>query len=549
MRLLIVGGVAGGMSAATRARRLDEEADIVVFERGPYVSFANCGLPYFIGGAVKDRDSLLVQTPERLRKRFRLDVRVRNEVTTIDRARKVIAARDLASGRTYTEKYDKLILATGASPIRPPIPGIDDPAVFSLRNIEDMDRIAAVVALQPSGAAVIIGGGFIGLEMAENLVRRGWRVALTEMMPQVLAPLDPEMAEPLHKHLRDQGVELHLSCAACGIERDGDAVVVRLQDGTALRGSFVLLGTGLKPNTKLAEAAGLAVGASGGIKVDERLRTSDPDIYAVGDAIEVTDYVTGRPTVLPLAGPANRQGRVAADNACGRGSAFRGVQGTAVVRVFDIDAANTGANEKTLRRLGIPYQKVYVHPFCHADYYPGASQMSLKLLFSTPDGRVLGAQVVGAEGVDKRVDVLATAIQGRMTVYDLEEAELVYAPQFSAAKDAINMAGFVAANYLRGDVDIVNVDELDESVALLDVRTPAEFAKGHMPGALNVPVDELRQRLGEVPRDKPLAVYCGVGLRAYIACRILKQAGFRAANVPGGYKTYQQFLPQLKAKG
>jgi NADPH-dependent 2,4-dienoyl-CoA reductase/sulfur reductase-like enzyme/rhodanese-related sulfurtransferase len=536
------------MSAATRARRLDDAAEIIIFEKGPHVSFANCGLPYFIGGTIRERDSLLVQTPEGLRKRFRLDVRVRSEVTSIDRTRKELSVLDLSDGRTCTERYDKLILAPGADPIRPPIPGVRDPAVHCLRNIDDMDRIAAAVEAERSGAAIVIGGGFIGLEMAENLVRRGWHVALAEMLPQVMPALDPEMAEPIHQHLRDKGIELHLSNAAVAVEREGKRLVVRLQDGTALKGSFAILGVGLRPNTRLAEEAGLEIGPSGGIKVDGHLRTSDPDIYAVGDAVEVTDYVTGRPTLLPLAGPANRQGRIAANNVCGRESTFRGVQGTAIVRIFDLAAANTGANEKTLRKLGIAHQKVYVHPFSHADYYPGASQMSLKLLFSTEDGRVLGAQVVGTEGVDKRVDVLATAVQARMTVYDLEEAELVYAPQFSTAKDAINMAGFVAANYLRGDVDIVHVDQLGGDTVVLDVRTAGEYLKGHIPGALNIPVDDLRQRLDEVPRGKLMAVYCGVGLRSYIACRILKQKGFKVANVPGGYKTYQHYKPPRQGK-
>lgn len=541
MRLLIVGGVAGGMSAATRARRLDDAAEIIIFEKGPYVSFANCGLPYLIGGVIKERDSLLVQTPERLRNRFRLDVRIRNEVTSIDTTHRELSVRDLGSGRTYSERYDKLILAPGAHPIRPPIPGVNDPAVYSLRNIEDMDRIAATAEAEEPGTAFVIGGGFIGLEMAENLVRRGWRVALAEMLPQVMTTLDPEMAEPLHQHLRDKGVELHLSNAALAFEREGRRLIVRLQDGTTLKGSFAVLAVGLRPNTRLAEEAGLEIGSTGGIKVDAHLRTSDPDIYAVGDAVEVTDYVTGRPTLLALAGPANREGRIAANNACGRESTFRGVQGTAIVRVFDMVAASTGTNEKVLRKLGIAHEKVYVHPLSHADYYPGASQMSLKLLFSTEDGRVLGAQVVGTEGLDKRVDVLATAIQARMTVYDLEEAELAYAPQFGAAKDPINMAGFVAANYLRGDVDIIHADQLEADIVLLDVRTAREFSKGHIPGALNIPVDDLRRRLDEVQRGKRVAVYCAVGLRAYVACRILKQKGFQVANVPGGYTTYQQF--------
>lgn len=545
MRLLIVGGVAGGMSAATRARRLDERAEIIVFEKGPHVSFATCGLPYHIGGVIEDRDDLVVQTPEHLRLRFSLDVRTRTEVTAINRARKKLGVRDLNEERAYTEAYDKLILSPGAEPVRPPIPGIDDPAVYALRNMEDMDRISAAVGAKRSGRAVCIGGGFIGLEMAENLVARRWRVALVEMLHQVMPALDREMAEPVHQHLREKGVELHLGSAAAAIERKGRRLSVRLQNGTALPCDLVVLGTGLRPNTGLARQAGLEIGPTGGIKVDQHMRTSDPDIYAVGDAAEVTDYVTGRPTLTPLAGPANRQGRIAADNACGRSSTFRGTQGTAIVRAFDLAVACTGANEKTLRKLGMPYQKVYIHPFSHAGYYPGAASMSLKLLFSTPDGRLLGVQAVGTDGVDKRIDVLATAIQARMTVHDLEQVELAYAPQYGAAKDPVNMAAFVAANYLRGDVDIVQADELGDEAALLDVRTAGEYQKGHMPGAMNIPVDELRGRLDELPRDRRLVVYCGVGLRAYIACRILSQHGFRAANVPGGYLTYQHYRPQL----
>jgi rhodanese-related sulfurtransferase len=384
--------------------------------------------------------------------------------------------------------------------------------------------------------------------MAENLVGRGWHVAVAEMLPQVLSVLDGEMAEPIHQHLRAKGVELHLSSAVVAVGRTGQRLSVRLQDGAELKCSFAVLAAGLRPRTELARDAGLRIGPSGGIQVDAHLRTSDPDIYAVGDAVEVLDYVTGQPTVLPLAGPANREGRTAADNVCGRDSTFRGVQGTAIVKVFDLIAANTGVNEKTLRKIGMPYQKVYVHPTSHADYYPGAAPMTLKLLFSTENGQVLGAQVVGSDGVDKRIDVLAMAIQARMTVYDLEKAELVYAPQFSAAKDPVNMAGFVAANYLRGDVDVVHVDQLSSETVLLDVRTPGEFEKGHIPGARNVPVDELRGRLDEIPRDKPLAAYCGVGLRSYVACRILKQNGFKVANVPGGYKTYLQYKPHLQQK-
>jgi len=545
MRLIIVGGVAGGMSAATRARRLDEKAQIIVFERGPDVSFANCGLPYFIGGTIEDRDRLLVVTPARLRSRFNLDVRTRSEVTEIDPKERRVTVRDLEERRTYTEDYDKLILAPGAEPVRPPIPGLDDPEVFTLRNLQDMDRIhAAAETAVGERRALVIGGGFIGLEMAENLTHRGFRVAIAEMLPQVMPPIDPEMAAPVHRHLEDKGVALFLSNAVQSVERRGAELRATLADGSVVECEFIVLCVGIRPNTALARAAGLEIGETGGIRVDEHMRTSDPSIYAVGDAVESIDYVTCRPALVPLAGPANRQGRIAGDNVCGRDAMFRGVQGTAIVKVFDLTVANTGAGEKTLARLGIPYEKVYVHPSSRAGYYPGSGDLTMKLLFSPEDGRVLGAQIVGTQGVDKRIDVLATAIQAHLTVFDLEEAELAYAPPYGSAKDPVNMVGFVAANTLRGDVGVVHADAVPEGMVMLDIRTPGEFAAGHVPGALNVPLDEIRGRLAEVPKDGPLAVYCGVGLRAYLACRILDQEGFETANLSGGLRTWRQFRPK-----
>ena len=557
MRLLIIGGVAGGMSAATRARRLDESAEIIVFEMGRHVSFANCGLPYFIGGTISDRAKLLVQTPERLRERFNIDVRTRSQVTAIDRQARTVTVQDLDSGSTYVETYDKLVLAPGAQCVRPRIPGVDDPAVQCLRDLDDMDQIGAHVdaaadppdcadaAKTQAGRAVVIGGGFIGIEMAENLIERGLNVAVVEMLPQVMPTLDLEMTTPIRHHLSQKGVALFLSNPVAAIERNGQgALCVRLRDGRGLACDFAVLAVGVRPNTELARAAGLEMGETGGIKVDEHMRTSDPDVYAVGDAVEVLDYVLGGPVLVPLAGPANRQGRIAADNMLGRSSTFRGVQGTAICKVFDLTAASTGPNEKTLQRLGIPHEKVYVHPGSHAGYYPGAATMAVKLLFSTSDGRVLGAQVVGRKGVDKRIDVLATTIQARMTVYNLEQAELAYAPPYGAAKDPINMAGFVAANHLRGDVDIIHAEDLDGTATVLDVRTKSEFDEGHIPGSLHIPLDDLRQRLGEVPRGGKLAVCCGVGLRAYVACRILKQNGFDAANIPGGFTTYCHYHPE-----
>jgi NADPH-dependent 2,4-dienoyl-CoA reductase/sulfur reductase-like enzyme/rhodanese-related sulfurtransferase len=547
MKLLIVGGVAGGASAAARARRLSEEAQIVLFERGPDVSFANCGLPYYLGGEIASRDRLLVATPDRLRQRFNLDVRPRSSVEAIDRAKKAVRVRDLATGREYEEGYDKLILAPGAAPIRPPLPGIDLPGVFTLRDLRDADRIKERL---DGGVrrAVIVGAGFIGLELAENLVRRGVATTVVELQDQVLPPLDREMTTPIAEHLAEKGVVLLLGRSAEAFERAPAGLAVRLKSGEVLPGQLAVLGVGVRPENKLAVEAGLEVGPRGGIGVNEHLQTSDPDVYAVGDAVEVRDFVTGEPAQVPLAGPANRQGRIAADHVFGRSSArYRGTQGTAVVRVFDRTAALTGASEKTLRRLKRPYRKVYVHPTHHAGYYPGAEAMTLKLLFDPDSGRILGAQAVGGAGVDKRIDVLAVAIQAGMTVFDLEETELAYAPQYGSAKDPVNMAGFVAAGLLRGEhpqVDMESVLRGDgPRYFVIDVRTPQEFDAGHVPGAVNFPVDELRGRLGEIPRDREIAAYCQVGQRGYLATRILRQAGFRAANVGGGYKTYRLLRP------
>lgn len=546
MKLVIVGGVAGGASAAARARRLSEEAEIILFERGPDVSFANCGLPYFLGGEISSRDRLLVVTPERLRQRFRLEVRTRSSVEAIDRAAKKIRVRDLATRREYEESYDKLILAPGAAPIRPPLPGIDLPGLFTLRNLQDMDRIKE--KMDNVRQAVIVGAGFIGLELAENFVRRGIVTTVVELQDQVLPPLDREMATPIAEHLAEQGVSLVLGQSATAFEPSLEGLIVRLKSGQALAAQLVVLGVGVRPENKLALEAGLEIGPRGGVRVNEHLQTSDPDIYAVGDVIEVKDFVTGEATQVPLAGPANRQGRLAADHIFGRPVRYRGTQGTAIVRVFNRTAALTGASEKTLRRLQRPYRKVYVHPTHHAGYYPGAEAMTLKLLFDPDQGRLLGAQAVGGAGVDKRIDVLAVAIQAGMTVFDLEEMELAYSPQYGSAKDPVNMAGFVASGLLRGEHPQVNVEEIVAEKAgaffLLDVRTPQEFDAGHIPGAVNIPVDELRSRLREIPRDQDIAVYCQVGQRGYLATRILRQAGFKAANVSGGYRTYQLFHPR-----
>jgi NADPH-dependent 2,4-dienoyl-CoA reductase/sulfur reductase-like enzyme/rhodanese-related sulfurtransferase len=547
MKLLIVGGVAGGASAAARARRLSEDADIVLFERGPDVSFANCGLPYYLGGEIAERDKLLVITPGRLRSRLNLDVRTRSSVEAVDRAGKKVRVRDLATGRVYEEAYDKLILAPGAAPLRPPLPGVDLPGIFTLRNLQDVDRIKERLD-HGVKQAVVVGAGFIGLELVENFVRRGIVTTVVELQDQVLPPFDKEMTTPVAQALAGHGVSLLLGQSVEAFEPAADGLTVRLKSGQRLPAQLVVLGVGVRPENTPAVEAGLEVGPRGGIRVNEHLQTSDPDIYAVGDAIEVKDFVTGEPTQVPLAGPANRQGRIAADNVFGRRSRYRGTQGTAIVRVFDRTAALTAASEKVLRRASRPYRKVYVHPTHHAGYYPGAEAMTLKVLFDPGDGRLLGAQAVGGAGVDKRIDVLAVAIQAGMTVFDLEEAELAYAPQYGSAKDPINMAGFVAAGLMRGDHTQVDVEAVlaapaDERPVLVDVRTPLEFARGHIPGAVNIPVDELRSRLGELPRNRDIAVYCQVGQRGYLATRVLRQAGFRAANIGGGYETYRLVRP------
>lgn len=545
MKLVIIGGVAGGASAAARARRLSESAEILVIERGPDVSFANCGLPYHIGDVIPRRDKLLVTTPERLRDRFRLDVRTRSEVEAIDRQRKTVRIHDLCTGRVYEESYDKIILSPGAAPFRPSIPGVDLPNVLTLRSLADADRIKQVV---DSGTkrAVIVGAGFIGLELAENFVHRGIATTVLDRSQQVLPPFDPEMTTPLVAALADKGVELLLGQTAEAIAPAPEGMAVTLTCGDTRPAQLVVLGIGVRPENKLAVQAGLEVGPRGGIRVNEYLQTSDPDIFAVGDAIETTDFGTGERTQVPLAGPANRQGRIAADNVFGRHTKYRGTQGTAILGFFGTTLAMTGLSEKTLKRLGKPYRKVYVHPAHHATYYPGAEGMSLKVLFDPSTGKLLGAQAVGGAGVDKRIDVLAVAIQAGMTVFDLEEMELCYAPQFGSAKDPVNMAGFVAAGLLRGDhpqCDWENVGTAVPPPLLLDVRTPTEYASGHIPGAVNIPVDELRGRLAELPADRPIVAYCQVGQRGYIATRILLQSGFNVSNLSGGYKTYLLHRP------
>ena len=539
-RVLIVGGVAGGASCAARLRRLDESAGIVVFERGPYVSFAHCGLPYYIGDVIRDEAKLLVATPELFRARFNIEVRTHSEVVRIDRAKGEIEVRDLGSGRAYREPYDALVLAPGATPIRPPLPGIDLPGVFTLRTIPDSRRIRDWMIEKQARRAVVAGGGFIGLEMAENLSHRGLQVTIVEMADQLLPPLDPEMAELVRQHLVAHRVGVELGDAVAAFEQTGEGLAVRTANGRALPADMVILALGVRPESELARAAGLDLGARGGIRVDRRMRTSDPRIWAVGDAVETRDFVTGEWGIVPLAGPANRQGRIAANAIRGRPGGFRGVQATAVCGVFGLTVAMTGASEKTLRRIGwTGCQAVYVHPGHRAGYYPGAQPIHLKLIFRASDGRILGAQAVGEEGVERRIDVISMAIQKQGTVFDLEEAELCYAPQYGTAKDPVNMAGMAAANVARGDADLAQWDDLPDTGALLvDVRDPAEYARDHIDGALNIPLDQLRDRLNELPRDREIWVNCAAGQRSYYALRILNQRGFRARNLSGGYQTY-----------
>jgi NADPH-dependent 2,4-dienoyl-CoA reductase/sulfur reductase-like enzyme/rhodanese-related sulfurtransferase len=537
-RVLIVGGVAGGASCAARARRHSEDAEIVVFERGPYASFANCGLPYHVGGVIAERAKLLVTKPKLLRDRFRIDLRTRHEVTRINRAEQTVEVRDLETGEAIIERYDALVLSPGAAPIRPPLPGIDGEGIFSVRNIPDVDAINAWIETKSARTAVVVGGGFIGLEMAENLVHRGLSVTLVEMLDQVMPPLDAEMVTDVHAHLRDRGVNLCLGDGVASFEPGGGAApAVVTQSGAHHESDLVILAIGVKPEVGLAREAGLEIGDLGGIRVDEQMRTSVPAIFAVGDAIEVRDVVTGAWMLLPLAGPANRQGRIAADVIFGREARLRGVQGTAVVGVFDLTIAATGAGEKTLRRLGLPHEKVYLFPPDHVGYYPGRHLMHLKVLFDPETGRVLGAQCVGKAGVDKRIDVLAMAIQMGATVFDLEEAELCYAPQFGAAKDAVNMAGFIAANHVRGDSPLMHWEAVDEGEFLLDVRTEREVKRSPVSHAVNIPIDALRERIGEMPRDREIQALCDTGFRSYLAVRILKQAGFRARNLSGGLQS------------
>lgn len=547
MKTVIVGGVAAGMSAAARLRRLDEHATIVVLERDRYVSYANCGLPYHIGGDIPERDALLVVTPEYLRTTLALDVRTEHEVVAIDRLAETVTVRDRARGTEYTEAYDALVLTLGGEPIRPPVPGIEHPRILTLRSIPDMDRINAQI---DAGArhAVVIGGSYIGVEMIEALCKRGLAVSLVELQQQIMPLFDQEMADSLRSQLEQHNVSLHLGTAAQAFRDVDGRVEITLDNGVTLLADLVVLAVGVRPATALVRAAGLELGPRGGVKIDAHMRTSDPHIYAAGDMVEVIDTISGAPAVIALAGPANRQGRIVAENIAGRDSRYTTTQGTAIVKVFDMTGAMTGATEKALLRSGRPYRKIYIHPSSHAGYYPGASSMHLKLLFAPADGTLLGAQIVGCDGVDKRIDVLATAIRAGMTVYDLEQFELAYAPPYGSAKDPVNLAGFVAANLLRGDVAFWYAEDYPaatKGALLVDVRDQTEYDDWHIAGALHIPLAELRERRAELRAaagGRRVLLYCFVGFRSYLAYRILKQSGFSdVATLAGGGKTFMGY--------
>lgn len=541
-KVLIIGGVAGGASAAARLRRLDENAEIIMFEKGKYISFANCGLPYYIGGEIKDRKNLLVQTAQAMKARFKIDVRELTEVVSINKEEKSVKVREVETGKEYDESYDALVLSPGANPVKPPIPGINSEKIFTLRDVPDTDRIKTFIDEKKPSKAVVIGGGFIGLEMAENLHKLGMEVTIVEAMDQVMAPIDYEMAAIVHNHIRSKGVGLVLKDGVKEFKSEENSIKAVLNSGKTILSDMVVLSIGVKPSVQLAADAGLELGVSGGIKVDEYLRTSDKNIFAIGDAIEVMDLVSGLPVLIPLAGPANKMGRIAADNICGRNEKYGNTQGTAVVKVFDLTVAATGNNEKNLRKREIEHKTTITHSASHATYYPGSTQMSVKTLYAA-DGKLLGAQIVGFDGVDKRMDVMAVAVRHGLTVFDLQQLELTYAPPFSSAKDPVNMAGYVGGNIVKGDIVAVDYNaalsaDLSRTF-LLDVREPFEYEAGHIPGAINIPLNQIRDRLEEIPQDKEVIANCQIGLRSYIGVRILMQNGFDAKNLSGGYKTYK----------
>lgn len=551
MKVVVVGGVAGGASAAARLRRLDESAEIIMFERGEYISFANCGLPYYIGGEITDRAALTLQTPQSFHSRFHVDVRINSEVTAIDPKAKQVTVRSKDRGE-YTESYDKLILSPGAAPIRPPMEGADNERVFTLRNIPDTYKIRGYVEEQHPKSAVVVGGGYIGVEMAENLKNAGVDVTIVELADHVIAPLDYDMACDVHRYLKEKGVGLILQNGVQSIREEGGALRLTLSDGE-IDTDLVIMAVGVRPDTALAKEAGLELNRRDAIVVDEHMLTSDPDIYAVGDAVEVTDFVTGEKAYIPLAGPANKQGRIAADNICGIPTTYKNTQGSAVLKIFDMTVATTGVNERAAKAAGLDYDKVYTFSNSHASYYPGSTGMSIKTLYEKGTGKILGAQIVGFDGVDKRCDVLATAIRAGMTAKDLTELELCYAPPFGSAKDPVNFVGYVIENTLAGRVKNFFWDDVaklprDGSVTLLDVRTDLERENGqYIDGFIHIPVDELRERVGELDKSKPVYIHCRTGLRSYVACCMLAGLGFDCYNLSGGWRLYESILSETKS--
>ena len=542
MKTIIIGGVAGGATAAARLRRLDEHAQIIILERGEFVSFANCGLPYYIGGSITEKGNLTLQTPESFRARFNIDVRTLSNAAGIDPERKTVTVEDLRTGKTYEESYDKLILSPGAEPIHPSIEGANSPNVFTLRNIPDTIRIKEYMETAYPHSAVVVGGGYIGVEMAENLAMAGLKVSVVELADHLIAPLDFDMAADVHRYIKSKGIKLYLNNGVTAIR--GNKVV--LQKGE-LAADMVILAVGVRPETKLAKACGIQTNARGSILVNQNMQTNIPDIYAVGDAVEVEDFITKTPAFIPLAGPANKQGRIAADHIAGYPSAYKGTQGSAVLKLFDMTIATTGINEKAAKAAGIDYDKTYTYSGSHASYYPGASMMSIKALWDKKTLRLIGAQIVGFDGVDKRLDVLATAIRFGAKITDLAELELCYAPPFGSAKDPVNMLGFVAENVVSGKVkqffwhDVENLPR-DGSVTLLDTRTLLEVGRGKIEGFMHIPVDSLRSRIHEIPKEKPVYVHCHSGLRSYIACRILSGYGFECYNLAGGWRLYESVI-------
>ena len=543
MKVVIIGGVAGGATAAARLRRLDEKAEIVVFERSGYVSYANCGLPYYIGGAIADPDALTLQTPESFFSRFRVDMRVRCEALSIDPERKTVRVKNLDTGEEFEECYDKLLLSPGAKPVRPRLPGAELDRVFTLRTVEDTFRVKEFIRSEKPVSAVLVGGGFIGVELAENFRELGMEVTVVELSRQLMGPFDPDMAAFIHSEMREHGVKLALGRSVAGFERRDGGLEVLLDDGTQISAGMAVLAIGVAPDTELAKSAGLELGLRGSIAVNDRMETSVPDIYAVGDAVQVKHSVTGRDALLSLAGPANKQGRIAADNICGGDSRYQGSQGSSVIKVFGMTAACTGVNESAARASGLDADTVILSPMSHAGYYPGGKLMTMKVVFEKETCRLLGAQIVGYEGVDKRIDVLAAAISAGMDAVRLKDLDLAYAPPYSSAKDPVNMAGFMIENIAKGLVKQFHIEDIpglprDGSVTLLDVRTPAEYSLGCIEGFINIPVDELRERLDELERGKPVYAVCQSGLRSYIACRILAGHGFETYNLAGGFRYY-----------